>query len=293
MKKFLAIMLAALLLFCMVGLVSCNNDKTEEEGGTDNTTNSEEELVYNNFKYAVNESGAYEIVGYVHDGATPLALELPSIINDREVTGIGAGAFKAMKNLVSISFPKENCKYTYIAQTAFYNCTSLESIALPDTITTIGSAAFKQCEKLESVTFSKALTDIDSYAFQNCKVLKNIVLPESLITIGEGAFSDCDALTTVEIPVNVTLISRGAFVNCARLDNVVLKNEEDPADTNDWYKACLDSDGKLVTYYDNGTKTDKVKYEETPIAPQDSYDLASILTFGHQLARFPAPAVNA
>ena len=46
----------------------------------------------------------------------------------------------------------ENCKI--IGSSAFSGCSSLESIAIPDSVTSIGSYAFYDCSSLESITFN-------------------------------------------------------------------------------------------------------------------------------------------
>ena len=58
MKKFLAIILAAVLLLCLVG---CKKEEEANAAGDDEELHGIEELVYNNFVYDVNEEGDYEI----------------------------------------------------------------------------------------------------------------------------------------------------------------------------------------------------------------------------------------
>ena len=120
---------------------------------------------------------------------------------------------------------------TSIPDYAFYNCTNLSNIELPDTLETIGTNAFQgsgltevvlppnliklngstfyYCTKLESVTFNDKIQSIGGYAFRDCGVLtQDIILPESCKTIGQGAFQNT--------PINylsgyLTSIDGGAF----------------------------------------------------------------------------------
>ncbi len=271
MKKFVAIMLAALLLLCLIG---CNNNQTEDEGGNDDKK-TEEVMIYNNFEYAVNDIGKYEIVGYITDGAEVLELTLPVSINEIEVTGIGVGAFKALKNLKSVSFPADS-KYTYIAQTAFWGCSALEEITISNTITTIGVAAFGECENLKTVNFSNTLTTIDDHAFAHCKALTAVQLPATLQTIGVGAFNDCDALTTITIPESVTFIGKGAFVECKNLGDIVLSVKDH------WYQPSgVDKDGNFLV--DDEKNVIYVAIDAAALA--DSSDVAALLNNGTQLKR--------
>ena len=67
MKKFLAIILAAVLLLCLVG---CKKEEEANAAGDDEELHGIEELVYNNFVYDVNEEGDYELVPYYPAGGT-------------------------------------------------------------------------------------------------------------------------------------------------------------------------------------------------------------------------------
>ena len=250
MKKFLAIALAALLVVCMIG---CSKDEAPEIENDDSTTS--EELVKDNFKYAVNEDGDYEIVGYITSGDTAFDVTLPTEIDGRPVTGIGATAFKALK-VRTITIPEG---YTYIAQCAFWNCTDLTEITLPNTITEIGKSAFNGCSNLTKVTFSSSLKTIDDGAFAYCEKLSGVVLPESLTTIGLGAFMDCDAIDSIIIPKNVVSIGKGAFVNCKTLLNVEFHEE---ARTN-WYDEAgnsvnVSNKSDAAILFGNGTKLVRV-----------------------------------
>jgi hypothetical protein len=50
-------------------------------------------------------------------------------------------------------------------------CTSLKSIAIPDSVTEIGKHAFLDCESLESVIIPDSVTKISDYAFEVCNNL--------------------------------------------------------------------------------------------------------------------------
>ena len=86
---------------------------------------------------------------------------------------------------------------TKISKVAFYNCTSLTSITIPDSVTSIGGNAFAGCTSLETVTFGEnsQLESIDNYAFYNCDSLTSITIPDSVMNIDYGAFNNCTSLT--------------------------------------------------------------------------------------------------
>jgi hypothetical protein len=94
-----------------------------------------------------------------------------------------------------------------IGQYAFYGCTSLTEVNLPEA-TDIGNNAFQGCTTLEEVSLPNATT-ISSRAFYGCASLTEVSLP-SATTIGAYAFSDCDALETLSLP-NATSIGANVF----------------------------------------------------------------------------------
>ena len=55
-----------------------------------------------------------------------------------------------------------------IGEKVFYGYTSLESITIPNSVTTIGSSAFYGCSSLTSVTIPNSVTTIGKDAFYNC-----------------------------------------------------------------------------------------------------------------------------
>jgi hypothetical protein len=234
MKKIMAIMLAAVLVLCFAG---CSKDKAPEiSEGKDNTITNDT-LVENNFKYAVNDSGNYEIVGYITDGATDVNITVPSEIGGRPVTGIGNDAFKAVKTLKTIVIPES---VTYIGEAAFLGCDGLVEITLPNSVKTIEKMAFSNCINLKKITLSNALETIDAYAFSYCQNLTDIVLPASLNAIGDGAFYECNSLEGIVIPKSVTSIGAGAFIACNKLANVVFE------ETNGWQSANVDGEGNVI-----------------------------------------------
>lgn len=112
-----------------------------------------------------------------------------------------------------------------IGESAFANCTMLESIALPASVTFLGDSAFSGCERLAEVLFSQPEEETESVfvigqsAFENCTSLEEISLPENLTTVSQYAFAG-SALTSIVLPDAVTEIQGHAFENCTSLTSV-------------------------------------------------------------------------
>jgi hypothetical protein len=84
-----------------------------------------------------------------------------------------------------------------IGDSAFYNCTALRSISIPNLVTTIGGSAFSGCTSLTSVTIPNSVTTIEQNTIYGSTGLTSVAIPNSVTTIGNYAFSGCVALGAV------------------------------------------------------------------------------------------------
>ena len=66
---------------------------------------------------------------------------------------------------------------TSVSSKAFYDCTGLTSITIPDSVTSIGDSAFSGCSGLTSITIPDSVTSIGDYALSGCSSLKSITIP--------------------------------------------------------------------------------------------------------------------
>ncbi|MBR2772164.1 MAG: leucine-rich repeat domain-containing protein, partial [Bacteroidales bacterium] len=111
---------------------------------------------------------------------------------------------------------------TTIPENAFYNCSFLTEIDLPQTVTSINNYAFYYCRGLTSVTIPDSVTRIGNNAFEGCTGLTSITIPNSVTSIGSFAFICCAGLTSVTIPDSVTSIGNQAFENCTGLTSITV-----------------------------------------------------------------------
>ena len=152
---------------------------------------------------------------------------IPSKLRSVTVTGgnILYGAFYNCSMLTSITIPDN---VTCIGSSAFEYCSSLTSITIPDSVTSIGSRAFYNCSSLTSVNFGEnsQLESIGDRAFYNCSLLTSITIPDSVTSIGSRAFYNCSSLTSITIPDSVTSIDYDAFYGCSSLEAVHITDIE-------------------------------------------------------------------
>ena len=121
-----------------------------------------------------------------------------------------------------------------IGDFAFYNCDSLASVTLDNSVTSIGSSAFYNCSSLTSIVIPDSVTSIGSSAFYNCSSLTSIVIPDSVTSIGSSAFYNCSSLTSIVIPDSVTSIGERAFNRCDSLTIYCETDSKPSAWANDW-----------------------------------------------------------
>ena len=98
---------------------------------------------------------------------------------------------------ISVTYKDMVYSVTSIVDFAFYNCTSLTSITIPESVTSIGGYTFYNCSSLTSIIIPDSVTSIGSSTFYNCSSLTSIIITASVTSIGSCAFSGCTALTDI------------------------------------------------------------------------------------------------
>ncbi len=168
---------------------------------------------------------------------------LTSVTIPNSVTSIGSYAFYNCSSLTSVTLNSNT-----IVGKDYWNDYNLKSIfgklvteyILGDEITSIGKYAFYDCSGLTSVTIPNSVTSIGKRAFENCSSLTSVTIPYSVTSIGDYAFMDCSSLTSVTIGNSVTSIESYAFFGCNRLTSVYV-----PCGEMERFKQLLNNDSRV------------------------------------------------
>jgi hypothetical protein len=137
---------------------------------------------------------------------------------------------------------------TDIGYEAFFFCSSLTNVAIPNSVTSIGGWAFQYCTSLTNVTIGNRVTSIGDGAFYSCTKLTSATIPNSVISIAGYAFYSCHSLTTVTIGNSVTNIGDDALSVGTSLTGIYFKGNAPSISS-----SLFDGDNNATVYYLPGT----------------------------------------
>lgn len=165
-------------------------------------------------------------VGTVFTENTAEGVSISYVVLDKDARTVKVGSEndgKAMSTLTTgtVTIPTKVKGYTVVevGKRAFYLCSKVSEIILPESVKTIGEGAFES-SSITSFTFPSGVTAIADKTFYFCRSLTAITIPSGVTTIGDDAFSDCESLTSVSIPTSVQSLDGWAFSFCEKLEKV-------------------------------------------------------------------------
>ena len=227
-------------------------------------------------------NGIYTVTGI---SANDSDIIIPSTFKGKMVK-IGKEAFKDCQQLEKVEI---NC--WIISDSAFENCTNLQSITIGKDVSHIGRSAFANTEKLTEIayfaeniedilggtflnagskgdgiklTIGKNVKTFPGWFFSACEdvYVKNVLWEDNsqCSYIGPDAFFQCDDLTSIVIPKDVTYIGIACFAGCENLKTISFENRED-----DWKIYEYTREHEEMGEYKYIVNSDTVK-NETEIA---------------------------
>lgn len=99
----------------------------------------------------------------------------------------------------------------------YYNPTypwpsSVAKLVVKDGVTRLGSFAFYKCTSLVEVSLPESIGAFGSYCFAECSQLISLTIPSKVTVIPQGFCSGCKKITAINIPSDVTHINKNAFL---------------------------------------------------------------------------------
>lgn len=185
-------------------------------------------------------------------GAFNRCESLSEILLPDSLTVIGAYTF-TNSGLESLIIPNT---VTTVGEGAFYNCTGLQAVTLPDNTgyLKIENETFKDCSALEGIWLPDRIKTIGADAFAGCGILSDINLPEGLERIESGAFKGC-GIETLHVPASCAEIGEGALAGNDNAD-IYIYNRDIVLDNDPFSDGVAVTSG--VTVHGHSTKTDKI-----------------------------------
>lgn len=197
---------------------NCEHDLIKDEGH--HSFNSQYICTvcgYSQLIYELNNEGTeYSLIGH---NSCRSNIIIPSSYKGLPVTSIGEKAFYNCWSLVSVTIPNS---INIIGDYAFHYCKDLINVNIPNSVTSIGVEAFYDCDQLAEITIGNGVKAIYNYAFYSCEKITSITIPNSVEHISSSAFSHCDGLKSIEIPDSVSYIGISAFEHCDELTSVTI-----------------------------------------------------------------------
>lgn len=209
-----------------------NEEKPIEDGVTEITTAGTLDDLLGDTKFQI---AKLAIKGKINSDDIALLRQMSG--GYRDTTDVENGLVGVLKELdlskasivVGGSYYMDNGDTKYRVRNAneidacmFFGCTVLETLVLPDNVTTIGEAAMSSCSNLTTVVIPSGVTSIGVAAFNSCKNLVQINLPQGLTELGSDTFHSCESLQSISIPSGVSTIGVNTFGHCKNLTEIIL-----------------------------------------------------------------------
>ena len=208
------------------GDVEENVEETGETNELEEALSESAEMTEGDFSYVIVNNSYARITRY---SGSATSVQVPSTIGGYAVQVIGARAFQGNTVLESVELPDG---LTTIYAYAFADCTNLTKVDLPEGLTTIYAYAFENCTSITSIHLPDSITTLGYKVFGGCSNLVSANYPVNWVNSPSGngsnsyeygnVFSGCPKLTEIEIPEGVKVIAPHSFANLTTLTSVTL-----------------------------------------------------------------------
>ncbi len=138
---------------------------------------------------------------------------------------IGKHLIRANQDVAASYTVKDGTKS--IAPYAFYGCSNLKDITIPDSVLNIGVYAFNETPYYyDETNWIDGILYLDNHLIEcSVNISGDYTIREGIKSIAMYAFAGRTELTSVTIPSSVTSIGFGAFVYCSNLNSVSIAKD--------------------------------------------------------------------
>lgn len=186
-----------------------------------------------------------------------ITIEIPN-----SVSSIGNGAFEDCSGLETLYFNAENCEtcgsegrpafprtlknlvigndVKSLPDNAFYHCSELTAIEIPESVASIGENTFYGCVNLTTVSiptlenwlkieFGNVYSNPTYYAKKllvGNETIRRLTIPEGTTRINAFAFVNCEPLVTVTFPTSIKSVGDAPFIGCTGLQRDIFPSVE-------------------------------------------------------------------
>ncbi|MCM1227901.1 MAG: leucine-rich repeat protein [Clostridium sp.] len=182
------------------------------------------------------DDGTFDYIEITGCDKSAETADIPAEIDGMPVKCISASAFYDCSSLKNVTIPEGVIS---IELSAFGNC-PLESITIPDSVENIGDYAFNGTPLLENQADEK-IKYVDSWVIKGDTDLTSAEIKEGTKGIADKAFSGCMDLINITLPDSLTIIGATAFSECFKLTEITLPDELKIIGGSSFYKSGLTS----------------------------------------------------
>ena len=196
--------------------------------------NTSKAAISGNYTYEVKSDGTVKITDY-NTSAVVTNLNIPSTIDGKKVTEIGASAFENVQ-AENVTIPNT----VNTLQGATFRYSKIKSITIPSSvvdmkystlfgstvetaniqanITELPNATFTYCSNLKKVTLGSAIKTLDVQTFLNCTSLTDFSFLNTIENIEDWCFMGCTGIKEIVLPANIKTVGRDIFDDTVKVD---------------------------------------------------------------------------
>ena len=196
--------------------------------------NTSKAAISGNYTYEVKSDGTVKITDY-NTSAVVTNLNIPSTIDGKKVTEIGASAFENVQ-AENVTIPNT----VNTLQGATFRYSKIKSVTIPSSvvdmkystlfgstvetaniqanITELPNATFSYCSNLKKVTLGSAIKTLDVQTFLNCTSLTDFSFLNTIENIEDWCFMGCTGIKEIVLPANIKTVGRDIFDDTVKVD---------------------------------------------------------------------------